>query len=375
MDFFPEITFDFPGIIFLIFCLAVFIQLLYLFIFHLRLLIHRKDSVQNKSEGVSVIICARNEENNLVKNLEKVLKQDYPKFEVIVVLDQTADDSVHIIRDFQKTYPHLRYIELERNRHRKFGKKVPLTVGIKGAKYEKILLIDADCHPATDMWIRYMVSNFGENKRIVLGFGPYTRLKGMLNRFIRFDTAMIASTYLSSAKNRRPYMGVGRNMAYEKKLWFEVDGFKSHYHIQSGDDDLFIQDAASSKNVAIELHKDSWVYSHPKTTWKDWVRQKQRHFTTAPNYRLINKLFLGIFPTSMILMLLCSLILLFSFEWWLFVLSVLLFRSLMYWLVDGLLLKKLGQKDLIIWYPIFEIVHFVIIPFIYYSTDRQANKW
>ncbi|MCB9224859.1 MAG: glycosyltransferase [Crocinitomicaceae bacterium] len=375
MKFLPEITFDFTGIVFLFFCLMVFVQIMYLFIFRLRLLLHRKESVMSISEGVSIIICARNEENNLVKNLEKILKQDYPKFEVIVVLDQTADDSVHIIRDFQKTYPHLRYIELERNQHRKFGKKIPLTVGIKGATYEKLLFIDADCHPATDQWIRYMLSNYSEGKRIVVGYGPYTRIKGLLNKLIRFDTAMIALNYLGFAKNRRPYMGVGRNMSYEKDLWFEVDGFKSHYHIQSGDDDLFMQDAANRKNVAIEIHPDSWVYSHPKTSWKEWVNQKQRHFTTASKYRLINKVFLGIFPLSMILMLASFFILLFSFEWWLFVLTLLLFRCIMYWIIDGFTLKKLGQKDLIILYPILELVHFIIIPFMYYSSDREADKW
>ena len=236
-------------------------------------------------------------------------------------------------------------------------------------------MIDADCHPATDQWIRYMLSNYSEGKRIVLGYGPYTRLKGFLNKFIRFDTVMIAANYLGLAKNKRPYMAVGRNMSYEKSLWFDVDGFKKHYHIQSGDDDLFMQDAATKKNVGIEIHPDSWVYSHPKTSWKDWVTQKQRHFTTASQYRLINKVFLGIFPLSMFLMLVSFFILLFSFEWWLFVLSLFLFRCILYWIVDGLLLRKLGQKDLIIWYPLFEFIHFIIIPFMYYSSDRQANKW
>lgn len=375
MKFVPEITFDFVGIIFLVFCFAVFLQLLFLFVYHFRLLIHKKDSLTNNSEGVSVIICARNEENNIIKNLEKILKQDYPKFEVIVVLDQTADDSVHIVREFQKTYPHLKYIELERNQHRKFGKKVPLTVGIKGAAYEKLLMIDADCHPATDQWIKFMMSGYAEGKQIVVGYGPYTRFKGLLNKFIRFDTAAIAINYLSFAKNKRPYMAVGRNMGYEKQLWFDIDGFKKHYHIQSGDDDLFMQDAAKGSNVAIEMRPESWVYSYPKTSWKSWVKQKQRHYTTASKYRLINKVFLGIFPMSMILMLVSFFILIFSFEWWLFVLSLLLFRCVMYWLIDGLLLKRFGQKDLIILYPFLEIVHFIIIPFIYYSSDRQADKW
>jgi glycosyltransferase involved in cell wall biosynthesis len=375
MNFIPQIQFDFLGIIFLIFCFAILWQLLFVLVFPFRLLLHKKDKQKLNTFPVSVIICARNEEDNLFKNLPKILKQKYPNFEVIVVIDQTVDDSKHIIKAYQKEFSNLRFIEMERNAHRKFGKKLPLTVGIKGAKHERILLIDADCYPASENWIAKMMQNFTSGKDIVIGYGPYETRKGMLSKFIRFDTTAIAATYFSFAKNGKPYMAVGRNMSYAREKWFEVDGFKKHYHIQSGDDDLFMQDAARKGNVAIELDPESWVYSHPKTTWKSWIRQKQRHFTTATQYRFINKLFLGIFPASMLLMLLSSVILILSYEWWLFVLLLLMFRGFLYWIINALLFRKLGQKDLIWLFPLLEFAHFIIIPFIYYSTDRRAYKW
>ena len=143
-----------------------------------------------------------------------------------------------------------------------------------------------------------------------------------------------------------------------------------------GDDDLFMQEAATRKNVSINIDKDSFIYSEPKKSWSSWVRQKQRHFTTASEYRLINKFLLGIFPLTMVLMLISLFILLFSFKWWLFVLSIFVFRQILYWIINGLVFKKLGEKDLILWFPIFEMIHFVVIPFIYYSTDRtEPNKW
>lgn len=375
MEFIPEISFDPIGIVFLFFCLMIFVQLLNLIIYPWRLLVHKKRETVEKLPPVSLVICARNEEDNLYNNLPKILNQDYPTFEVIVVIDQTVDDSKHIVRAYQKDFPFLRFIEMERNRHRRFGKKVPLTIGIKGTKYDKVLLIDADCFPATDQWIKLMMRNYTEEKDIVIGYGPYERKKGLLNKFIRFDTTSIASTYLSFAKNGRPYMAVGRNMSYSKDRWFEVDGFKKHYHIQSGDDDLFMQDAASRKNTVIEIDKKSWVYSHPKTSWKSWVKQKQRHYTTANQYKFINKLFLGIFPLSFLLTLVSFFTLLFSYEWWLFVLSLMGLRLIFYWIINGLLFKKLGQKDLSWAYPVYELVHFIIMPFIYYSTDRRPDKW
>jgi glycosyltransferase involved in cell wall biosynthesis len=376
MKFIPEIGYNLSSAVFLLFCLAVFIQLCYLMVFNLRLLFHKKKVETPSLEPVSVIICGRNEEDNLFQNLPKVLEQDYPKFEVIVVNDQSVDDSRHIVEAYQKKHPNLRCIQLERNQHRKFGKKVPLTLGIKGAKYERILLIDADCYPSSNQWIKIMMSNYSEGKEIVVGYGPYEKQKGFLNKMIRFDTASIGINFLGFAKSRRPYMGVGRNMSYLRSTFFNVNGFKKHYHIQSGDDDLFMQDAATSKNVGIELNPESFVYSYPKTSLQSWVRQKQRHFTTASHYRLINKVLLGIFPSSMILMLVCFIILLFSFEWWLFVLALFSLRCILYWLINGLLFKRLGEKDLVYLFPFLELAHFIIIPFIYYSTERRGpGKW
>lgn len=376
MSFWPEIKLDATSIVFLVFCTSVFIQLLYLLIVRVRLLTYKKTNESPNLPPVSVIICARNEEDNLFKNLPAILTQDYPKYEVIVVNDMSVDESKHIIQAYQKQYPHLRIIQIEKNRHRKFGKKMPLTIGIKGAQYEHLAMIDADCYPAGKNWLRNLMSNYTEGKEIVIGYGPYESEKGFLNKFIRFDTTSIAINYLGMALNGKAYMAVGRNMSYTKKRFFEVDGFKSHYHIQSGDDDLFMKEAATKKNVAIEIHPDSFVFSHPKKTWNDLIKQKQRHFTTAPRYRLINKLFLGIMPASMFLMLLSFIILLFNFKWWWITTGILVLRYLLFWIVDGLLFSKLKAKDLVPWLPLLELIHFIVIPFIYYSGNRsEAEKW
>ncbi len=204
MHLIPQITFDFIGIVFLVFCSAVLIQLLYLFIFHFRLLIYKPKPKELVSFPVTIIVCARNEEDNLFHNLPKILEQDYPEFEVIVVNDQSVDDSRHIIKAYQEKYPNLKLIELEKNKHRKFGKKVPLTIGIKGAQYEHLVMIDADCYPDSNQWLKHVVSNYTQEKEIVIGYGPYERVKGLLNKMIRVDTTRIAMTYMSCARTGRP---------------------------------------------------------------------------------------------------------------------------------------------------------------------------
>ncbi len=377
MEFIPQITNNFTSYVLMAFLVVVGIQLLYLFIFNFRLLIHQSKNTQsNNLPSVSVVICARNEEDNLFKNLPKILNQKYPNFEVIIVNDQSVDNSKYIVLTYQKEYPNLKYIELERNKHRQFGKKLPLTVGIKGANNELIVVTDADCYPASDQWLKSLAKHYSNKKQIVLGYSPYIKTKGWLNQLIRFDTTNIAITYLSFAKTALPYMGVGRNMAYSKQLFDEVGGFKKHYHIASGDDDLFIKEAAKSKNVAINIEPDSFIYTTPKTSFKNWVNQKHRHYTTVPEYKLINKLFLGIFPFTLYLMYISLFILLFNTKWHAFVLTIYGVRMLLYWLINGLLLKKLQQKDFILLYPIWEIVYAIVMPFIYYSNKgTEKNKW
>ena len=377
MHLIPNITLDFSGIVMLVFLGVVIIQIIYLLVFQLRLLTHKnKKVVKLDLPSVSVVICARNEEDNLFKNLPIILEQVYPDFEVIIVNDQSQDDSIHVIKAYQKDYPFIKYIELEKNKHRDFGKKLPLTVGIKGAKKDFIVVTDADCKPKSKYWLQNIAKNYSNKKEIVLGYSPYEKTKGFLNMLIRFDTGTIAITYMSFAKTALAYMGVGRNMGYSKSKFEEVGGFKSHYHIASGDDDLFIKDAANRKNVAIELSSKSFVYTKPKKTWIKWISQKQRHFTTSGEYRLINKLFLGILPMSMFLFYISFFILLFNTEWYYFVLIVFSLRLLFYWVINGLLLKRFELKDLIWCYPFFEIIHTIVMPFIFYSNSRtEKNKW
>lgn len=183
---------------------------------------------------------------------------------------------------------------------------------------------------------------------------------------------------MSFAKTALAYMGVGKNMGYSKAKFLSVDGFKNHYHIASGDDDLFIKDAATKKNIAIELNPESFVFTTPKKTWAKWICQKQRYFRTSPEYKLINKLFLGVLPFSMLILYISFFILLFNTEWIYFVLAVFSIRLLLYWIINGWLLKKMQMNDLIWWFPLFEILHNIIIPFIFYSnlnSRTQRKRW
>jgi len=242
-----------------------------------------------KQEPVSVIICARNEDDNLTEFLPKFLVQDYPVFEVIVVNDCSIDNTENVIDEFAKIFPNLKKVNIKEDDYYKHGKKFAVLIGIKGAQYNNLLFTDADCFPADEYWIRDMSAGFTSEKEIVLGYGAYKKETGFLNKLIRFDAFLIASNYLSAALKGKGYMGVGRNLAYKKDLFYKQKGFSKHYHIQSGDDDLFINEACTSTNTAVVVSSSAVTYSLAKKTFIDWKRQKQRHLTTAPHYNATSK--------------------------------------------------------------------------------------
>lgn len=375
-DYLPILDDSLGTYVFFIFLGFAGVQLLHtLFIFG-RLAFHRNKPEKQELPPVSIIIAARNESENLHKFLPFILEQDYPEFEVIVVNHQSIDDSQYVLNALERQYPKLHTVKVERSQHLKYGKKLPLTLGIKRAKYEHMLFTDADCKPASDQWIKSMVENFSKKKQIVLGYGPYEKRKGLLNFLIRFDTAWIAVNYMSMAKSGLPYMGIGRNMAYTKTVFDKVSGFKSHYAISSGDDDLFIQEAAQKKNYTINNNPDSYCYSPAPKTWKEWFNQKSRHYTTSERYKVIKKLMLGIYPLTLILLNISFVILLLDPNFFWIALASYLLLLIIKWIILGRAMSKLNEKKFIVFMPVMDIVYAILAPTMYYAIDKkELEKW
>ena len=345
--------------------------------FHLRFLLFQKKPAEFSVvfPPISVLIAARNEADHLSQLIPVLMSQNYPCFEVIVVDHQSTDETLWLIQRFQQQYANFFVVEIPKNVPFRPGKKMPLSLGIQEAKYDHFVLTDADCCPVSEDWLRHMAQGFVSNKEIVLGYGPYTQRKGFLNRLIRFDTAAIAVNYFGFALARIPFMGVGRNLAYSRQVFDEVNGFSNHEDVASGDDDLFIQQSARRRNYTVQIHPDSFCYSEPHSEWSDWLRQKTRHYSTASKYKVIKKSLLGIYPftlwcmtTSFILLCLTN-----SAGW----IEVLTFASLLWfkWLVQGLALSKLKESKLAWFFPFWDYVHALVIPWIYLSTRKAKTTW
>ena len=256
-------------------------------------------STKEGCPGVSVLVCAHNEAYNLSAYLYALLSQDYPTYEVIIVDDGSEDKTREVIESYMVQDKRLRTTFVPKEARVRSTKKLALTLAAKAAQYDYLLLTDADCTPESTHWITEMMSGFKRvGKEIVLGFGAYFYEKGFVNRLVRYDTLFNGLHYLSAAAHGHPYMGVGRNLAYKKELFFKTGGFKKMMNNRAGDDDLFVNHVANCKNTAVVCSRDSITWSPSKTTMRDWWQQKRRHLSVSHDYRWSTKIRLALEPMS-----------------------------------------------------------------------------
>lgn len=357
-----------------IFILSFTTQLyFYLFIFK-RLAFYTPANKPDFQPAVSVIICAKNEAHNLEKKLPKILEQDYSSFEVIVVNDGSTDGTESILTELCRKYKNVRVISILPEKS--FGKKNALTQGIKASNHDYLLLTDADCIPQSKHWIKGMAKNFSNKNEIIFGYGAYEYRKGLLNQLIRFDTLYIAIQYLSFALSGKPYMGVGRNLAYKKSLFINNNGFDSHKNILSGDDDLFINEVANGGNTCIEISYDTHTVSSCKTSWKSWLYQKKRHLTTAVKYKPFHQFTLGLFQGSIIAFYasFAYLIMSMSVIWPIIILF--LIRTFIQVFIFKACILKLKEKQHYLLFPVYELsILFLNLILVTWNLIYTHNSW
>ncbi len=217
--------------------------------------------------SVSVIVYSQADGHNLRTLLPQILEQDYPApMEVIVVNDESADNTETIVSEMELRYSNL-YMTFAPERSRNLSRrKLSITLGIKAARYDALLLTCGNCQVTSPQWMRRMMRHMVEGKEVVIGYaesyGNDEPDKDRRYRRRAFDNVWDAIRYLSKAIRRRPFMGNGYNLAYTRRLFFEHKGFSQTLHLAYGDDDMFVNEISTPDNTAVELSHDSRVIAH-----------------------------------------------------------------------------------------------------------------
>ena len=353
------------------------IQLVFHFVFLLYFALEKIPRSKLKNIPVSVIICAKNEAENLKQFLPSVIEQDYPNFEIVLIDDDSYDETLEIMESFAEKHSNIKLVKVKNIEAFWSNKKYALTLGIKASSHDFLLFTDADCEPVSKHWIKEMSSHFSNKKTLVLGYGGYAKIKNsLLNKLIRFETLLTATQYFSFAKAGMPYMAVGRNLAYRKEEFFNARGFMNHMHICSGDDDLFVNEVGTKQNTTVCYSPNSFTISLPKTSFKEWILQKRRHISTAHYYKFKHQVILTLFFSSQFFFwLLLGILVALGYSWEL-ILSAFLVRFLISGLVFYFSSRKLNEKDVFYLFPIYEICLIFIQLYIFiYNLFSKPVPW
>ncbi|UXP30724.1 glycosyltransferase [Reichenbachiella agarivorans] len=299
-------------------------------------------NTSSQNQPVSVIVCAHNELDNLKELIPILQQQNHPNFEIIIVDDRSDDDTFDYMLDIKSEK--LKHVRVDKVHDHINAKKYAITLGVKAAKNDILLFTDADCRPTSENWITEMTSHIQEQTKFSLGVSQYIKEKGFLNLYIRYETQQTAVNYAAWALAGNPYMGVGRNLAYRKSAFIENKGFNKFQHIMGGDDDLLVNQLANKKNTQVVLGADSLTLSVPKKTWREYFRQKLRHFSVSKYYSFKDKTLLGLQNLSNLLFWLSLIILAIQTNRYEIVLGILLFRWIMLMNLNYFTSKKFGDR-------------------------------
>ncbi len=345
--------------------IIIFFQILYYIIVYGRVAFFKEhklttDEKQNFCPSVSVVMCVKDDAYNLEKKLPIILEQEYPNFEVVVVNDASKDETEYMLRVLQEIYPNLNIVNLYNNVNGFLGKKYPLSLGIKSAKNDIILLTESDTMPLNYNWISTMVKGFKQKKDIVLGFTNFEQKSTFLNTLMQYENQTSAMNYLGNAMLNNPFMGQGRNMAYKREFFFETGGFISQYNISVGEDDLFVNKNANSKNTAVVLNRDSINLASPKEKREEWVIQKKKHFKSMSHFKLKDKIISTLMPfATLLIYVLVALSIVFKFPWEYAIMPLVLkyiFQIIVYYKSS----KTLGTKQVAFLSPLLEVLFLFI---------------
>jgi len=273
-----------------------------IFIFGRLLTFTHKNTTETSPESiesVTVAIAARNEKERLKTLIPELFKQNYKDFEVLIIDDRSTDGTHELLQDMLNIYPRLRTVTVDYTPDHVTSKKYALTLGIKVSSNDIILLTDADCVPVSKDWIRLMSEPVRERGKIYsIGYSGYEQKSGFLNSWIQFETLLTALYYLSFGLWKAPFMGVGRNLCYRKDHFMKVKAFKDIWHLEGGDDDLFVNKYANSRNAEVVIHPNSITLSQPKTNTKSYLVQKKRHLHIGKYYKFKDKRKIGMYTLS-----------------------------------------------------------------------------
>lgn len=340
--------------LFYIFVVFAAIQILYYLYFSSIFFKQINKKIESDGKPISVIIFAKNSGDLLKKNLQYILDQDYPKFEVVLINNYSTDNTIEVLENFKEKNKNISIIDVKNTEAFWGSKKYALTLGIKAAKYNHLIFTSANSRPVSKNWLTEKSKTFRNNKTIILGYQKFKVKNSLSNIFIRFHNLLVALQNFSFIKISTPYMAFDANFGYERRTFLKVKGFVNHIKIYNGENDLFLKDAANTNNVNYTVTNDSLVEIDLSTSFRDWFIEQRNKLILQKQYKFKHRFAISLFWVSKMIFFVLGILLLFIYPWKI-ILSILIAYFLISYIVVGFSAKKLKEPHIIFFLPFLEI--------------------
>lgn len=304
---------------------------------------------------VSVIVYARNQAEEIKQLLPNLVNQNYHDYELVLVDNASTDETLDVYKEYAQMFSNIRLVRVENIETFWNNKKYAQTLGIKAAKHEYLLFIDAEKNIDNEFWIMSMASNFTLNKTIVIGSSMYIKTKGFLSKISRYDLVFSQLHSFSWTNFGSPFSYFSRNLAYKKEEFYKVNGFITHMNNPLGEREFFINEASKSKNTTFSYSKNSVIYLQPLAKFSEWFKQKKDDDILLSELKFGAKFKIRLFNTSQFLFFIIAIALLILQIEWLITTIIIILRYLICWIIIGKTTKKFNQKDLIWMFPFLEL--------------------
>jgi len=352
----------FAGLLYL-FLFMLLVQLVYFWAFFSQLAF-RKSGVENPEKPpVSVILVASNHYNDLRKHLPEILSQDYPNYEVVVVNDASEDGSDELLERFAEQYPHLKVVVMHQSLNWFKGTKFPLSIGIKSAKNEIILVTETNFVPLSNKWLSEMMKCRKDKTEIIVAHSTFAT-GSKINAWYRFAGFYRQLLNFSAILTKLTFTGSASNLIFTRSLFYDNQGFTSHYTKSTGTGEMFVNQAATRSNVSLQISSESRMAFAKNLAFGKWLEKENDNFEIHRYLKFSHRAFNSLFFNSLLLFFLAFAALMILNLHWEIILGLFALRFISQLLVFGFAQKKLSEKGLLLFTPLFEIflhlVHFFL---------------
>ena len=367
----------------IILAVIVFFLLLYYLAFYGRFSF-RKEKKAMMTENlppISIIIVARDESHHLIKSLPLLLTQNYPKYEVVLVNDNSRDETPQLAIEMNNKYHNLHYVNMSSSISNIEGKKFPLAIGIQAALYQHIVFTEASCIPTSPYWLQHIATSFARRTSVVLGHATYEKAPGLTNRILHYDALIRSVQAFSYTIAKMPVMADGRNMAYDKQLFFNnKEQYFRHARLPFGEDCIFVNEVVKRDACDVIASPEAVIEQYP-ITFSKWLRGKRFELVSRSYYRFFPR-FLLVFYNWLSFFFyaaaIVSLLILLPLKNWIAVGiagGLIVFKIIFQYLTFGKAAKKLNERSAVPLLIFHDLLFVLMQPWIYLASKFEKSKW